>query len=144
MGLVLVKAPFYNEPSFEAFAEGDNGLIQSMQYTEKTFLTTRKFIQRALEHPVSGMEDVLTWHYLPASTLQDGGNVRPQLLRKAIEEGLKMIEHHNRTAPSDELDETNVVSAFIPRLSLGAVVMLRKHIAALERIKSTQSAHATC
>ncbi|KAI9043677.1 ubiquitin-conjugating enzyme [Aspergillus affinis] len=115
MGLVLVKEPFYNEAGYEAFAEGGNKILEFAQYTEKAFLMTRKFIQHALQHPVAGMENVIAWHYFPASTPQDGDNVRPRLLCRAIEEGLKMIQHHNRTRPSDGLDETNVASAFIPQ-----------------------------
>ncbi|THC89413.1 hypothetical protein EYZ11_011143 [Aspergillus tanneri] len=140
MGLVLVKAPFYNEAGYEAFAAEGNKQVESIQYSEKAFLITRKFIQHALEHPVAGMEDVLTWHYFPNLKQQEESCVRPQLLRRAIEGALSMIEHHNRTSTVESIGEDDVASAFVPRLSLGAVVLLRKHIHALEQIESTMSA----
>lgn len=99
-------------------------------------MMTRKFIQHALQHPVAGMEDVLSWHYLPASTLQEGDSERPRLLRRAIDRALEMVEHHNSTTTGDE----HKASAFIPRLSLGAVVMLRKYVTILEGIESVKSA----
>ncbi|KAL4897280.1 hypothetical protein BDV59DRAFT_87185 [Aspergillus ambiguus] len=136
MGLVLVKAPFYNEAGYEVLAAEDKRRIESRQYTERTFLTTRLFIQHALEHPVKGMEDVLAWHYLPSKT-SDGSESAPRLLRRAIEEGLGMIEHHNRTSSEEDVDGNDMASGFVPRLSLGAVVMLRKHIRTLEKIELT-------
>ncbi|PLB53184.1 putative ubiquitin-conjugating enzyme [Aspergillus steynii IBT 23096] len=133
LGLVLVKTPFYNEAGYEAFAEEGNKQLESALYTEKAFLLARMFIEHALEESVGGLEDVLTWHYLPSTR---AGDERPRLLRRAIDTALEMIDHHNRTAAGDDLDETNVASAFVKRLSLGAVVMLRKHITAFERIEA--------
>ncbi|KAE8356515.1 hypothetical protein BDV28DRAFT_126770 [Aspergillus coremiiformis] len=142
MGLVLVKAPFYNEAGYEALATQDNRRIESTQYTEKAFLLTRSFIQHALENPIAGLEDVLAWYYLPEPRQQQDSDRcnRPRLLRRAIDEALGMIEHHNRTPAGDKLSEEQAASAFVSRLSLGAVVILRKHISALERIES--AAHA--
>ena len=96
---------------------------------------TRRFIQYALEHPVKGMEDVLAWHYVSVRAPHDDKK-RPRLLRRAIEDALSMIEHHNRKSAGEEEDENDVASGFVSRLSLGAVVMLRKHIRALEGIES--------
>ncbi|KAG2419686.1 hypothetical protein HFD88_004482 [Aspergillus terreus] len=135
MGLVLVKAPFYNEAGYDALAAEDKKRIESHQYTEKTFLVTRRFIQHALEHPVKGMEDVLAWHYLPVGAPGDDKK-SPRLLRRTIEDALSMIEHHNRTSAGEEEGEDDVASGFVSRLSLGAIVMLRKHIRALEDIES--------
>ncbi|KAF5866349.1 hypothetical protein ETB97_012515 [Aspergillus alliaceus] len=141
MGLVLVKAPFYNEAGYEALAADDDRRIESTQYTEKAFLLTRRFIQHALENYIAGLEDVLAWHYLadPRQQQADLCN-RPRLLRRAINEALGMIEHHNSTPAGEKLSEERAASAFVSRLSLGAVVMLRKHITALERIESAADA----
>ncbi|KAE8147500.1 hypothetical protein BDV25DRAFT_169091 [Aspergillus avenaceus] len=140
MGLVLVKEPFYNEAGYEALAVAGDRRLESGQYTEKVFLMTRKFIQHALEHPVSGLEDVLAWHYLSGMTPKDKDHHGPRLLRQAIHEALDMIEHHNRTSSDEVLGEEHAASAFVTRLSMGAVVMLRKHIAALEHIESAAKA----
>ncbi|OJJ36580.1 hypothetical protein ASPWEDRAFT_170092 [Aspergillus wentii DTO 134E9] len=136
MGLVLVKTPFYNEAGYEVLAAEDKNRVESAQYTEKAFLMTRTFIKHALENPVAGFEDILTWNYLPDLTHNYNSSNRPRLLQKAIDEALTMIEHHNNTSRSQELDEHTVASPFVRRLSLGAVVMLRKHITALEKIVS--------
>ncbi|KAF7586642.1 hypothetical protein BBP40_008533 [Aspergillus hancockii] len=140
MGLVLVKTPFYNEAGYEALAAGDHKNVESTQYTEKTFLLTRKFIQHALENPIAGLEDVLAWHYLADPRQEENTCNRPRLLRRAIDEALYMIEHHNRTSAGKKLSEEHAASAFVSRLSLGAVVMLRKHVTALEQIESAANA----
>lgn len=142
MGLVLVKTPFYNEAGFEIFASEGDGRVESIQYTEKAFVLTRHFIDIALRQPVAGFEDVLIWHYLPGPVRNDENDntaelEHPRLLRKAISEAKAMIEHHNATSSSSaETIEKNAASPFVNRLSLGAVIMLRKHIAALEKIEA--------
>ncbi|KAL4781835.1 hypothetical protein BJX76DRAFT_311793 [Aspergillus varians] len=128
MGLVLVKNPFYNEAGYEVLAAEDNRHVESSRYAEKTFLRTRKFILHALNHPVRGLEDVLVWHYLPGPS-----SAGPQLLRKAIQEALGMIEHHTRTF--QQADQGPQASAFCSRLSLGAVIMLKRHIEALQALE---------
>ncbi|KAH8695490.1 hypothetical protein BGW36DRAFT_203031 [Talaromyces proteolyticus] len=151
MGLVLVKDPFYSisslniqlfplpctdthldEAGFEVFAAEGNQRVESSQYTEKSFVMTRAFIKRALERSVPDFEDILAWQYLPGSQSEK----RPCLLQKAISEARKMIEHYN--SASDKKDEDSIVPAspFVSRLSLGAVVMLRKHLDALEKLQN--------
>ncbi|RAK98271.1 ubiquitin-conjugating enzyme E2 [Aspergillus ibericus CBS 121593] len=135
MGLVLVKDPFYNEAGYEALAAEGNRRVESSQYTEKTFLMTRKFIKHALEQPVVGMEDVVAWNYL-AIPADSSDNNRPVLLRRAIEAALAMIEHYNSSTSGDG----SSASAFVSRLSLGAVVMLRKHVTDLEKLEAATTA----
>ncbi|KAL2834929.1 hypothetical protein BDW59DRAFT_1214 [Aspergillus cavernicola] len=130
IGLVLVKAPFYNEAGYEVLAADGSRSVDSFQYSEKTFLMTRKFILHALNHSVRGLEDVLTWHYLP-----DSSSTRPQLLRRAIHEALEMIEHHSCSS-SGQSDQEPKPSTFLSHLSLGAVVMLKRHVAAFEELES--------
>ncbi|KAL3466267.1 hypothetical protein BJX64DRAFT_284835 [Aspergillus heterothallicus] len=129
MGLVLVKAPFYNEAGYEVLGAQNHNRVESALYTEKAFLMTRTFILHALECPVSGFEDVLAWHYIPGPS-----STRPQLLRKAIREALEMVDHHNCTAFEGNGEELRA-SAFLPRLSLGAVVMLKRHVSALQSLE---------
>lgn len=132
MPLILTLST--DEAGYEAFAEEGDKQLESAQYTEKAFFMTRKFIYRALEDRVAGMDDVLNWHYLPGTRQE--GEMRPRLLRRAIDSALEMIDHHNRTTGDEELNGTNAASPYIARLSLGAVVMLRKNIAALESIEA--------
>lgn len=122
-----------DEAGYEIFAaEGDRRIV-STQYTERTFLMARRFIKHAMEHPVGAMEDVLAWYYLPKLSSDEPN--RPYLVRRAIEEALGMIQHHNRTTPGGRLGE-DVACEFVSRLSLGAVVMLRKHITELETVEA--------
>ncbi|KAI9371857.1 hypothetical protein BJX61DRAFT_484499 [Aspergillus egyptiacus] len=140
MGLVLVKTPFYNEAGYEALAAEDSRRVEASQYSERAFLMTRNFILHALNHGVSGLEDILAWNYLPASP-----SIRPQLLRRAIQGALAKIEHHNRTS-SEQSDQGPSPSMPSSRLSLGAVAILKRHIADLETVESqivTQSSSAT-
>ncbi|KAF7180137.1 hypothetical protein CNMCM7691_009304 [Aspergillus felis] len=139
MGLVLVKNPFYNEAGYDVLAVDDNRRVESSQYTEKAFLTTRIFIKHALQRPVAGLEDVLTWNYLESGQGDDASS-RPHLLRRALNSAVGMIEHHNNTSATDKLGEENAAAPFVSRLSLGAVVMLRKHVTDLENIESTITA----
>ncbi|CRG92579.1 ubiquitin-conjugating enzyme E2 O [Talaromyces islandicus] len=131
MGLVLVKDPFYNEAGFDRLAPEGDRRVESSQYTEKTFVMTRAFIKHALEEPMGDFADILAWHYLPGPE----PSKRPNLLQKAISETQRMIDHYN-TRQSDQKEESDgaPASPFVARLSLGAVVMLRKHLDALENI----------
>lgn len=96
---------------------------------------TRSFIKHALENSIPSFDDVLVWHYLPGPA-GNGESERPQLLNKAIAEADAMIEHHNSTSDNGTAKGGTVASPFVARLSLGAVVMLRKHITALKKILS--------
>ncbi|GFN14691.1 ubiquitin-conjugating enzyme E2 [Aspergillus tubingensis] len=135
MGLVLVQSPFYNEAGYEVFAAEGGRRVESDKYTEKTFLTTRRYIKYALDHQVSGMEDIVDWNYLP-SRLNSEDCSRPLLLRRAIDTALAMIEHEGHTSSGEERS----ASAFVSRLSLGAVVMLRKYITELEALEVAATA----
>jgi ubiquitin-conjugating enzyme E2 O len=118
----------------------DKRRVESSQYTEKAFLTTRNFIKHALQHPIAGLEDVLTWNYLEFGQKDDASS-RPHLLRRAIDSAVGMIEHHNNTSTTDKFDEENAAAPFVSRLSLGAVVMLRKHVTDLEKMETTITAN---
>ncbi|PYH74777.1 ubiquitin-conjugating enzyme E2 [Aspergillus vadensis CBS 113365] len=130
MGLVLVQSPFYNEAGYEVFAAEGGRRVDSDKYTEKTFLTTRRYIKYALDHQVSGMEDIVAWNYLP-SRLKSEDYSRPLLLRRAIDTALAMMKHYEHTGSGEERS----ASAFVSRLSLGAVVMLRKYVTELEALE---------
>lgn len=124
-----------DEAGYEVFAAEGGRRVESDKYTEKTFLTTRRYIKYALDHQVSGMEDIVDWNYLP-SRLNSEDCSRPLLLRRAIDTALAMIEHEGHTSSGEERS----ASAFVSRLSLGAVVMLRKYITELEALEVAATA----
>lgn len=120
-----------DEAGYDKLASEGDRRVESSQYTEKAFVMTRAFIKHALEKPMGDFSDILTWHYLPGPE----PDKRPNLLQKAISEARRMIDHYN--TQSDEKEESDNVPAspFVTRLSLGAVVMLRRHLDALEMIQ---------
>lgn len=121
-----------DEAGFEAFASEGDSRVEATQYTERAFVMTRTFIKYALENPVPSFEDVLVWHYLPGPAEGDGSR-RPELLKQVISEGNSMIDHYNYNSDK-AVTKDNAASPFVSRLSLGAVVMLRKHVTTLQRI----------
>lgn len=146
--------PGSDEAGFEDFASEGSARVESVHYTEKAFVMARGFVKHALRNSVPGFGDVLAWLYLPAplgdpSSLQNSAPKRPDLLRQVIQRAMSMIFHHERTPDGDVQTKENLedknqdstmvgrngdASLFISRLSRGAVVMLRKHIRALEDI----------
>lgn len=66
MGLVLVDRPFYNEAGFEGYHEEKLYRHESQQYSEKAFVMARGFVKHALNKPPQGLEDVLSYLYLPS------------------------------------------------------------------------------
>ena len=144
MGLVLVKNPFYNEAGFEDFASEGSSRPEAVQYTEKAFVMARGFVKHALNHSIPGFDDVIAWLYCPIAPSPGSTNTvkAPNLLRQVIDRANAMIKHHHLTtggdvAMGDKLGpkgNKKDASVFISRLSRGAVVMLRKHIGALEEL----------
>jgi ubiquitin-conjugating enzyme E2 O len=119
-----------DEAGFDKFASEGDRRIESSQYTEKAFVMTRAFIKHALEKPMGDFGDILAWHYLPGPEADD----RPNLLQRAIAEARRMIDHHNTQSDQKEESDDAPASPFVARLSLGAVVMLRRHLDGLEKI----------
>ncbi|MCJ1392673.1 hypothetical protein MMC18_005543 [Xylographa bjoerkii] len=122
MGLVLVKEPFYNEAGFDAYVGSSETQINSALYTEKAFVMAKGFIKIALSHQREGMENILTWLYLPKAN-------GPCLLQRVLTECNKL------------LDEISIESANVEpsgatglRLSSGAKVLLRKYASELRVI----------
>ena len=130
MGLVLVKEPYYNEAGFDALVGTEESQVTSAQYTERALVMSKGFVRHALQQPVGGLEDVLSWLYLP------GHGERPLLLQKVIEDS-KGIVRVSETKLGEGAQATggrsgNTSSEGVPRVSAGALVLLRKHILALE------------
>jgi hypothetical protein len=91
---------------------------------------TRAFIKHALEKPIGDFADILAWHYFSGP---EPGK-RPNLLQKAISEARRMIDHYNIQSDQKQESDGGPTSPFVTRLSLGAGVMFRRHLDALEKI----------
>ncbi|MCJ1377091.1 hypothetical protein MMC17_000182, partial [Xylographa soralifera] len=122
MGLVLVKEPFYNEAGFDAYVGSPETQINSALYTEKAFVMAKGFIHHALSHQSGGMENILTWLYLPKV---DG----PCLLERVLMECDKLLDEVSIKAANVDLSGTTGL-----RLSSGAKVLLRKYASDLRII----------
>ncbi|KAI9870884.1 MAG: hypothetical protein M1830_003669, partial [Pleopsidium flavum] len=142
MGLVLVKEPYYNEAGFDALIGTEESQITSAHYTERAFVMAKGFVRHALQHSVGGFEDVLSWLYLP------GQGERPQLLRKILDESKGIIRRSEaKLGEGGEGPAGSSESAFsegIARISSGALILLRKHVVALEDclVKAQEAATA--
>lgn len=129
MGLVLVKEPYYNEAGFDALVGSDESRVTSAQYSERALVMAKGFVRHALRHPVGGLEVVVDWLYLP------GPGERPQLLKKILETSREIVR---RSEAKDDMSGEAVVrpalasSEEVTRVSSGALVLLRKHVLALE------------
>lgn len=153
MGLVLVKRPFYNEAGFEGYEADGAYKVESLLYSEKAYVMSRGFVKYALLNEVKKMEDVVAWLYLDGPQPQhhqdeDKAQVegekavqqeRPQLLTKLIKRAKSLIKY-SEICTEQERDELvdgagnkHSSEAFLRPLSMGAVVMLRRHLEILER-----------
>jgi ubiquitin-conjugating enzyme E2 O len=154
MGLVLVKKPFYNEAGFEGYEADGAYKVESSLYSEKAYVMARGFVKYALTNKVAGLEDALAWLYLPRAYSTDEaqgdpedlnagegskaalGN-RPELLPKLIR-GANALMDYSSSCTGDDRDELvdgagkKTSEAFVRPLSQGAIVMLRRHLEALE------------
>lgn len=122
MGLVLVKQPYYNEAGYEIRAGTEETILPSSLYSERTYFRSRSFITHAIQHQVSGFEDVIQWLYL------DKGDKSPKLLEKAIVEARSIIENSQREGGQHD---------GLRRISRGAVILLQRAIQALESAQSS-------
>ena len=163
MGLVLVKNPFFNEAGFDTFESQGEYETEARLYTEKVFVMARGFVKHAITMGVDGMDDVLAWNYLATaaaplksddpesvSNLIAGGGDQnpPQMLKTVVSRAKRLIEHANNNSSSsngtksmdltDGAGESSTSAkdheVFLPRLSQGAVTMLKRYIGALEEI----------
>jgi len=129
MGLVLVKEPYYNEAGFDALVGTEESRITSSQYSERALVMAKGFVRHALVRPVGGFEDAVDWLYLP------GRGERPQLLQRILESSREIVRRSE--AKADKNGETLAgpglaSSEEVTRVSSGALVLLRKHVVALE------------
>ncbi|KAK6346941.1 hypothetical protein TWF696_007037 [Orbilia brochopaga] len=136
MGLVLVKEPYYNEAGFNVYLGAEEATVNANLYSERAYILSRGFVKRVLEQPVPGLEDILIWLYDP----RQGSGM--QLLREVVAKGKDIVKNseENITLPSASTAASatsNLASTGtdgIPKLTAGAIVLLRKTLASLEDI----------
>lgn len=139
MGLVLVKEPYYNEAGFNVYLGAEEATVNADLYSERAYILSRGFVKRVLEKPVPGLEDILAWLYDPKF---DGGMT---LLGEIVRKGKDIVAgcEGARSAQSGSSAEVSALTSEvdgIPKLTEGAVVLLKKTLTSLEEtlIKTLQ------
>jgi ubiquitin-conjugating enzyme E2 O len=122
MGLVLVKEPYYNEAGYDVHRATPETKLSSALYTERSYFRSRAFIVHALTEDVAPFTEELMYLYRSSA---DGA---PNLLGKAIEAAREVLERSSDQEDGSERDG-------LRKISLGAVVMLKREVEKLERIR---------
>ncbi|KAF3918678.1 hypothetical protein AA313_de0206409 [Arthrobotrys entomopaga] len=130
MGLVLVKEPYYNEAGFNVYLGAEEATVNANLYSERAYILSRGFVRRVLETQVHGLEDVLTYLYDPRF------NHGMQLLGEIVDKGKRIIQGSEGGGYLSSSDSgpnlASTVTDGIPKLTEGALVLLKKTIASLE------------
>jgi len=124
LGLVLVKEPYYNEAGFEVRAGSADSLVPSRLYSERTYFVSRGFISYALKNPPGAFEDVIRWLY--RSQDKDA----PKLLERAIEAASALVQR----GEGGGANEKPVSAGGLTEISKGAVVLLKRQLAVMEKL----------
>lgn len=162
--LIMVEEPYYTEvrltlplppcliayrsfvlqPGFDKQSSTIEGRNASDLYNERTFVLTRAFVQRALEYPPSDFQKEIQAYYrngLPTTGPALAGIVEQS--RLLLEESVKFHEDHNDGEEGGEGEEgggrKGKRSVVIPAqniLTEGAVISLKRTLAALEKIQA--------
>ena len=105
----------------------EEAVLNSALYTEKAFILARGFVTHVLTHPVQGLEDVIRSIYLPEQ--EDGWNLLQEVVQQCRDIICRSEDKHAVPDPSTVPDNGRVV-----RVSAGALILLKRNLAALEGI----------
>ncbi|KAK6512710.1 hypothetical protein TWF506_008881 [Arthrobotrys conoides] len=133
MGLVLVKEPYYNEAGFNVYLGAEEATVNANLYSERAYILSRGFVKRVLEKPVPGLEDILAWLYDPKFF---GGMT---LLGEIVLKGKDIVaDCESARAAQGSAAEVSALTSTeidgIPKLTEGAVVLLKKTLTSLDEI----------
>ncbi|BEJ15510.1 hypothetical protein CspHIS471_0501150 [Cutaneotrichosporon sp. HIS471] len=124
-GLVLVRSPYHCEPAFAKLEGTREGRVNSRLYSEKAYVLSRSFVRTALDRPAAGFEAELTHAYFTKGRLAS-----------VIDHAQRLIaQGHVDDDNEDEMEEMWNADA-IGRLSMGAILTLKRTVAALEKIQA--------
>ncbi|KAF2846196.1 hypothetical protein T440DRAFT_458828 [Plenodomus tracheiphilus IPT5] len=124
LGLVLVKEPYYNEAGYDVHRSAPETRLSSALYTERAYFRARAFITHALGNgnAVEPFLEDLNWLY--RSKEEDA----PRWLDKAIEAARAIVARSEDREDEGERDG-------LRKVSLGALVMLKRQLARLEELQ---------
>jgi len=124
LGLVLVKEPYYNEAGYDVQRGAPETKLSSALYTERAYFRARGFIVHALMHEVDGFAAELQYLYRSA---EQGA---PRLLDRAVDAAKAIVERSEGGEESGQRDG-------LRKVSLGALVMLKRQLKQLEELQTT-------
>ncbi|CAK9781769.1 hypothetical protein CC85DRAFT_267536 [Cutaneotrichosporon oleaginosum] len=124
-GLVLVRSPYHCEPAFAKLEGTREGRVNSRLYSEKAYVLSRSFVRTALERPPAGFEAELTHAFFTKGRLASVIDHAQRLIAQGE------VGDDNE----DEMEEMWNADA-IGRLSMGAILTLKRTVTALERIQA--------
>ncbi|WOO78553.1 putative ubiquitin-conjugating enzyme E2 23 [Vanrija pseudolonga] len=127
-GLVLVRSPYHCEPAFAKLEGTREGRVNSRLYSEKAYVLSRSFVRTALERPPTGLADELRHLYLEKGRLASIINHARLLIDKGEAEAA------NGNVAEDEENEEMWNADAMGSLTMGAILTLKRTIAALQRI----------
>ncbi|KAL8897726.1 MAG: hypothetical protein Q9207_007067 [Kuettlingeria erythrocarpa] len=131
LGLVLVKEPFYNEAGFEALQGTERSKHTSALYSEKAFVLSRRFVSHAMETLPAGFDGIIRWLYSPSSN-------GPCMLQTVLEDCRIFLEVGSLASSDQTLQNLqqylDKYCIPLPRLSQGALLLLRKTMPDLESL----------
>ncbi|KZV83155.1 hypothetical protein EXIGLDRAFT_684160 [Exidia glandulosa HHB12029] len=120
-GLVLVKEPWYCEPAYDKLRGTVEGTVNSRLYSERAYVLSRGFIRRALEIPLSGLEEEIHWLYYKRG-----------MLEKVLRDARALIEKSKDATDEVEVPSSGVEELAIPRLTAGGVITLSRTLVKLQ------------
>lgn len=127
-GLVLVRSPYHCEPAFAKLEGTREGRVNSRLYSEKAYVLSRSFVRTALDRPPAGFEEEIAHAYFVKGRLAS------------------VIDHAQRLIAQGEVDEDNGEeneamwnADAMGSLSMGAILTLKRTVAALEKIQARGS-----
>ncbi|KIR52646.1 ubiquitin-conjugating enzyme E2 O [Cryptococcus gattii Ru294] len=129
-GLVLVRCPYHCEPAFAKLEGTREGKINSRLYSEKAYVLSRTFVRTALERPITGLESEIRYFYLTKGRL-----------RSVIDHAQRLIEK-GEVGQNIEQEEENAEmwnADAMGRLTMGAIITLKRTIGSLQKIWNTQA-----
>ncbi|KAH9878092.1 hypothetical protein J1614_003309 [Plenodomus biglobosus] len=122
LGLVLVKEPYYNEAGYDVHRSAPETKLSSALYTERAYFRARAFIHHALTNDVEPFKEELDWLY------RSSAEGAPRLLDKAVEAARDIVTRSESKEDTSERDG-------LRKVSLGALVMLKRQLGKLEELQ---------
>jgi len=125
---VLVKQPYFCEPSFERMRGTEEGNLNSKLYNERAYVMARGFVRHALEASPAGLSDEIHWLYYTRGKLA-----------KVIRDSSSLIASSQQfqDAPLTTSSVGYENERAILRLTLGGILPLQRTLLHLQALLSS-------